>query len=372
MVRDLTINRLERWLVCGFAWAFSACSHAVTHNAAVAAQDSAAVRAAGIVDSIRQAQRIPGMSVVVLSHGRALFHRELGFGEMQTNTAVTASTRFRIGSVSKLLTAATAARLAQRGALDLDAPIQRYIADYPSSSPPITARLLAGHLGGVRHYGRNDYMNTVAFPSVQASLVRFKNDALVAVPGTKYFYSTFGYTLLGAVVEQAAGGEYASVVRRELLDVVGMPNTSLNGALAPAGGAIAHPYQLANGMVSDAPPMDLSDRWPAGGWTSTASDLAKFATAAVEGPLLTAEMRTTMFTPQTTTTGEHTSVGLGWRIGRDSAGRRFVHHGGDAIGGRAFVLAYPDDGLVIAMTCNLGLAALAEREGQLLANVFLK
>jgi CubicO group peptidase (beta-lactamase class C family) len=179
--------------------------------------------------------------------------------------------------------------------------------------------------------------------------------------------------LLGAVIEAAAREDYANVVKRQVLDPVGMSHTSLDGSVPPGRSELAHPYQLGSGnAVADAPPMDLSDRWPAGGWTSTALDLAKFAAASIEGPLLTQSIRTIMFAPQSTTGGQITSVGLGWRIGKDSSGRRFVHHGGDAIGGRAFVLAYPDDGLVMAMVSNLGLAGFAEREAQMIAGLFLK
>jgi hypothetical protein len=77
-----------------------------------------------------------------------------------------------------------------------------------------------------------------------------------------------------------------------------------------------------------------------------------------------------MFTPQSTAAGASTIFGFGWRIIKDAAGRRVVFHGGDAIGGRAFLLAYPDDGLVLAMTSNLGLAQFAEKEAMFVAEAF--
>jgi CubicO group peptidase (beta-lactamase class C family) len=122
-------------------------------------------------------------------HGTTIFQRSIGVANSATGQPATQYTRFRVGSVSKLLTAVTTARLVQSGLVDLDAPIQRYLPDYPVASAPITPRLLAGHLGGLRHYGRGggDYINSVSYPSVQASIAKFRNDSLVATPGSKYF-----------------------------------------------------------------------------------------------------------------------------------------------------------------------------------------
>jgi len=110
---------------------------------------------------------------------------------------------------------------------------------------------------------------------------------------------------------------------------------------------------------------------PADGFLSSALDLATFGSAVIEGASLSRALPAAMFTPQSTKAGASTVFGFGWRVVKDPSGRRIAVHGGDAVGGRAFVLAYPDDGLVLAMTSNLGLAPFAETEAMLIAELFL-
>jgi hypothetical protein len=65
-------------------------------------------------------------------------------------------------------------------------------------------------------------------------------------------------------------------------------------------------------------------------------------------------------------------VGIGWRIGKDSKGRTIYHHGGDAIGGRAFLIVYPDSKVVVAITSNLSFAKITEKEAEKIADLFIR
>ena len=78
-----------------------------------------------------------------------------------------------------------------------------------------------------------------------------------------------------------------------------------------------------------------------------------------------------MFTSQRTSDGKETGVGLGWRIGKDQKGRRIYHHGGDAIGARAFIILYPDQEIVVVMLSNLTFAQFAEKDATRLAELFM-
>jgi CubicO group peptidase (beta-lactamase class C family) len=311
------------------------------------------------------------MSIAVMRHGALVWLDTFGFADVAARTPVTRNTQFRIGSVSKLLTAFTAARLVESGKLDLDASVRSTLSELPASYAAVTTRELLGHLGGVHHYGRSDYFNRTHFPSVRASVAKFMNDTLIAPPGTKSFYSSYGFVVIGAEIEAITRSPFTTAVATLTTGPLGLDHTVVEG-YAPSTSNFAQKYQLdsANAPV-DAPPIDLSDRLPAGGFLSTARDVAAFGSAVIEGRLLTPAMRTAMLTPQSTSAGTPTIFGFGWRLRKDAVGRRIAFHGGDAVGGRAFLLAYPDDGLVLAMTSNLGLAQFAEKEAMLVAETFL-
>ncbi len=102
-------------------------------------------------------------------------------------------------------------------------------------------------------------------------------------------------------------------------------------------------YSLSGDHVANSPYTDLSDRWPSGGFLATAGDLARFGAAHLADGYLRPETRALVFTSQKTSDGKETGVGFAWRIGT-MANHRVYHHGGDSIGGRAFLLLRPDEG----------------------------
>ena len=111
-------------------------------------------------------------------------------------------------------------------------------------------------------------------------------------------------------------------------------------------------------------------RWGAGGFLSTAADLARFGSSLLTDRFLSAETRRLLFTSQKTSDGKETRVGLGWRIAKDSTGKTYFHHGGDSIGGRAFLLIYPDSKVVVCILANLTFARIGETEALRFAKLF--
>lgn len=150
--------------------------------------------------------KVPGLSIAVGVEGRMVWSEGFGFRDLATKAPVTPDTRFRIGSVSKSLTSAGLVLLTERGQLDLDAPVQKYVSDFPDKGAPITTRLLAGHLAGIRHYRGKEMLLNRPFPTTQDALGIFANEPLEAPPGTKFVYSTYGWTLISAVMESASRG----------------------------------------------------------------------------------------------------------------------------------------------------------------------
>src|SRR5258705_3887400 len=178
---------------------------------------------------------IPGFALAVAVDGRIVWSEAFGFADVAAQRPATAATQFRIGSVSKPLTATAIAQLFETGKLDLDAPVQRYVPTLPDKGPPITTRLVGGHLAGIRHYQGDEFLLNRRFATVTEGLSIFKDDSLLAPPGTRFSYSSYGFNLLGAVVEGASGEEFLVYMSRHVFQPLRMTATApdKNDSLIP-------------------------------------------------------------------------------------------------------------------------------------------
>lgn len=316
---------------------------------AVADSTIAAARAR-IVDSMAKAG-VPGVSITVLRNGRRLWSEGLGFADLEQRVRVTPLTRFRIGSVSKSLTAAALGLLVESGRLDLDAPVQRYVPGFPVKRWPITVRQLGGHLAGIRHYRGDEFLSMRRYATVDDGLAIFRDDSLEFEPGTRYLYSSYGWNLLAAVIEGASGEPYLEFMRRKVFLPLGLRQVvpdQPDSVIAFR----ARWYTGARDSLANAPYVDQSYKWAGGGFLSTTEDLAAFGQAMLAGSLLKPATFALLTTSQRTRDGSETGYGIGWAVSRDSAGRRRISHSGGSTGGTAYLILYPDDGLVLAMLAN--------------------
>lgn len=323
--------------------------------------------------TLMTAQRIPGLSAAVAINNELCFSRGFGQADVENCVPATTYTRYRTASVAKPMTAAVVMSLVEEGAIDLDAPVQQYCPAYPEKRWPLTSRLLLGHLGGVRHYrDGGEALSTAHFFSLDAALSTFADDPLLHEPGTKFRYSTFGYDLLGSVAEGAGGKDFMDLLRERVLEPAGMSRTVMDDHFAVIPGRargyfretsvvrdLPTGYNRTDGELYNAPPHDTSMKIPGGGLLSTAPDLVRFGVAMNTGTLVGGQTREQMWTSQSTTSGEETGYGMGWRVGEHS-GRRIVWHTGGQAGTSTVLLIVPETGTCVAIMCNLQHAALFE------------
>ncbi len=308
---------------------------------------------------------VPGASIAVARHGTILWSEGFGMANLELSAPATPRTRFRIGSISKTLTSIAVAALWQEGKLDLDAPVQRYVPSFPDKGHPISTRQLAGHLSGIPHYTAADVVNTVHYPTVTAALDKFRDRPLLFVPGERYAYSSFGWNLISAVVEGAAGAEFLGEMQRRVFDPFGMTETIADHYARIIPGRTAFYLADSLGVVSNGPAVDNSDVWAGGGFLSTADDLTRFAHGVLTGRVVTDRGRDLLFTPMTTAAGKSTDYGLGWRV-TTLDGRRAVGHGGSHVGASAQLLVVPELGLAVAILSNANHRGLEPLAGQIL------
>ncbi len=321
---------------------------------------------------LQKRHKIPGMAIAVAIHGEIVWNESLGFADLENHVPVTAATKFRLGSVSKLLTAAAMARLYEDGLIDLDAPIQQYVPSFPVKKWVITSWQLASHTAGIRHYRDTDpIVCGPTFKTVTESLNLFKDDPLLFEPDTRYEYSSFGYNLLSAVIEGASSQDFLNYIRSKVFQPLKMEHTVADDPFAVIDNRTRFYFVQSDGAVRNAPFVNSSFRWASGGFLATAEDLAQFGMAHVREGFFRQSRLALLFTSHKLKDGKETGVGLGWRIGRDKQGVEYFHHGGAMEGARAFLLVKPASGVVVVMLAN-AFAPFGEEDALKLASMFEK
>jgi serine beta-lactamase-like protein LACTB, mitochondrial len=218
---------------------------------------------------------------------------------------------------------------------------------------PITVRQGAGHLAGIRHYLPGEFENQKHYATVTDGLAMFSADSLLFEPGTRYEYSSFGYNLLGAVIEGASGEPYPTYMRRAIFEPAGMTHTSAEhpDSIIPDRGRY-YTRSDSVGPIVNAPYVDNVYKWPSGGFVSSAEDLARFGDHLLRGDLVRPETLKLLWTSMRTADGKETEYGVGWIVETDSLGRRRVRHSGGSVGGTAQLIIYPEQRVVVALLVN--------------------
>ncbi|XP_062858326.1 serine beta-lactamase-like protein LACTB, mitochondrial [Trichomycterus rosablanca] len=292
-----------------------------------------------LLQRIKDEVGAPGIVIGVSVDGTQVWCEGLGYADLENRVACDAGTVMRIASISKSLTATAAARVWEDGKLDLDAPVQKYVPEFPEKQfegkdVTITPRLLLSHLSGIRHYEKDakkvreqkekarrllkspekkdqkltdetktkpkeeenttkskdgksgkkkefeqeEYYLKDRFESVIQALDLFKDDPLIYKPGTTYFYSTHAFTLLSAVLERAAEQRFLDLMLnmfRELGMLKTVPEE--NDPIIYNRSRFYHFNK--KGRIVNCPYVDNSYKWAGGGFLSTVGDLLLFGNA---------------------------------------------------------------------------------------------
>ncbi|WP_209348245.1 serine hydrolase domain-containing protein [Pontixanthobacter sp. CEM42] len=313
----------------------------------------------------RTALVAPSVSVAVAKDGEVIWSEAIGYADIENRRRATVETVYPIGSVSKPITAALALKLAEEGMVDLDTDIRTYVTEFPEKRQPITLRQLLSHQAGIRHYGFafapptfSEAAFDIEFSDTKQALEIFDDDPLLFAPDTDFSYSTFGYTLASAALEEATGEEFLKLLDTRLFDHLGMESSGPNRPQI-LGSKLAEGYVglFFRKRAMPAPQTNESYKWAGGGLASTPTDLAIFGAGLLSDEILTRQAREEMFARRQTSDGAFNEqhYALGWRIGEfetEGSSIRVINHGGATAGATAILLLFPDHDLVIAMSAN--------------------
>jgi CubicO group peptidase (beta-lactamase class C family)/D-alanyl-D-alanine dipeptidase len=347
-----------------------------------AAQDSVAASGkyaevaravARLVEHERATKGIPAISVSIVDGQHILWARGFGWADSSARVPATASTVYRVGSVSKLFTDIGIMRLVEKGTLDLDAPIQRYLPDFHPKNPfggEITIRELTSHRAGLtREPPVGNYFDDTA-PSLAATVASLNTTTLVYKPGTHSKYSNAGIAVLGEVLERTQKESFYPYLERAVLAPMGLEHSAFRPLPAVQAKLAKASMWTLDGRRFDAPTFQLG-MGPCGSMYSTVLDLGRFLQMLFAGGVSPSGQRVlaratldSMWTPQFAPPGAKNGYGIGFGIG-ELDGHRTIGHDGAIYGFATTLLAMPDDSLGVVVTATLdGVNAVTDHIAQ--------
>ncbi len=316
----------------------------------------------------------PGLSVAVTAGGEIVWSEGFGQADLEHGVPVTPETRFGIGSISKSLTTALVGRLMDNGALDIDAPVEHYLPDFPHAGRGITTRLIAAHLSGIDDQTERRLHHTARhFYTTREALEVLWNDPVVDEPGTHARYGTGTYTIIAAIIGQASGQDFLLTMEQQVLSPLGLEATVPNERLEIVPHRVDFYERTPGGDIVHAPYYDPSFKWAGAGYLSTAEDLVRFG-AAMSGPGFLSELTwKEIVMSARTADGKPTEYALGWDAPRDhGVGRTVIAKSGGGPGIRGYLALYPECELVVAMLTNLSRAPVRGELWETVAGAFLE
>lgn len=308
-----------------------------------------------------------------------------------TSPAITAATRFNIGSAGKMFTAVAVGQLVDAGKVRLDDPIGKYVEGITPEAGKVTVRQLLTHSGGLGNFFTPDAVPTLKritalkdlLPLIAGETPRFP-------PGSRFEYSNSGFALLGMLVERVSGIAYAEYLAAHVFRPAGMtatgpafdPATTAEGATSggglrmlpppgspggpppgeapsrlppPSGESGMAPPPGGGGPLRPAPEATMPAT-PAGGMFSTAEDMTRFFRALAAGTLLRLDTMRAFTSRQIEAgpaRGDLPPLYYGYGFGTSSfAGHRWIGHNGGAPGVNAEAIMFPDDDVVLVVLAN--------------------
>jgi CubicO group peptidase (beta-lactamase class C family)/tetratricopeptide (TPR) repeat protein len=327
------------------------------------AQTSAADRYADKIRAFEEYVRasmpkdhIPGMTVG-FAWGDYTWVEGFGYADLENRTPAKAESAYRLASITKSLTGEAIVQLAERGKLDLDAEIQKYVPDYPAQKWPVTVRNLLTHTAG----GQTGSGLGPEHVTTKEVVARISKYPIQYETGTRFDYQTSGYNLLGAAIENVSGQTFDAYMRENLLLPAGMKDTRMDDVRGLVPNRVRG-YDFDGNEIVNAPFLDVSSRFGGGGLTGTVPDLLRWPTAAFAGKILSPKWIDEMLRPFTSKSGRFTGLGdgdtfytLGWMV-QPVNGSFAAFAAGSQKGTEAMVYYFPERHLTIAVATNLQFA----------------
>ena len=313
---------------------------------ASARSDEIPERLSAYMDAAAKEENFSG-SVLVAKDGEILLARGYGLANLEHEVPNTPETKFRLGSITKMFTATAILLLQERGKLKVEDAVGKHLPGSPKAWEEVTIHHLLTHTSGIPSYTDDpSYAKSMTKPeTVDSMIARFKDKPLEFEPGSKFHYDNSGYFLLGAIIEKVSGKSYEDFLREAIFQPLEMKDTGYDRPATILPKRASGYDRRGEGLVN-APYLDMNQPYAAGSLYSTVRDLLKWDRALEAGRPLSKERMAAMFTPF------KDNYAYGWSIG-DYKGHKQVGHGGGINGFMTDLKRFTEEGVCVAVLCNV-------------------
>lgn len=294
----------------------------------------------------------PGAVLLIAKDGHPIFEKAYGMADLELRILNRTGYNFEIGSNTKQFTAVAILQLVQKGKLNLQDDLHKYLSWYNTHGRHITIENLLTHTSGIPSYTEDSGFAEVIMKDISkdSAMRRVAKDSLLFEPGTDWSYSNTGFFLLGMIIEKVTGTTYEGYVQKHILDPLHMDHTYFGSnkviprlveGYAPDGG---------NGFTHS---VSMSWSWPyaAGEMISNVNDLLKWDNALYMNKIVSDKLLEKAWTSYTLKDGTKTGYGYGWVI-TDYRGVHFIWHDGGISGFLSILIRIPEQHLYVALLSN--------------------
>ncbi len=306
------------------------------------------------ISDFQKNKNIPSISAGISHQNNILWTDAKGYADVENFVPATKKTVYRIASISKILTAVAIMQLVEQKKIALDDNALRYIPFFPTKKWKFTIRQLLNHTAGIRNYRTGEFDSKENYTSTKEALSIIISDTLEYEPGTKHLYTTLGYNLLAAVIENVSGISYTEYMQKYIFSPSGMSSTFFEYQkdiiyYRAKGYTKNSLRRLQNSALAD-----LSIKFAGGGIISTSNDLLKFAINLLDGKLISSALLDTMKTKTTLKDGKKINYGLGFSLAVDPYGTEYLYHSGNGTGFTSQLVFYQKEKVaaVHLINCN--------------------
>ncbi len=350
-------------LICVCALPLRAQTPAPQANAASVAADPDVMGAERLFSAWIEGQiayrGLPGVAVGVVSNQDLVWSKGFGFADIKSKTPMSAKTKFRMASNSKLFTAIAIMQLREQGKLGLDDPVVKYLPWFKpkpagDDDGPITIEQLLSHSSGLQREA-GDHWVSYQFPTEDELQRLFADRQAAFPPSVRWKYSNLAYSIAGMVVEKVSGEKWADYVQQNIFNPLGMNDSSVDKFVS--GMAVPYGRRMPDGTREVLPFVDSHGMAAATGLTSNVEDMAKFMSAQFRrGPRGGAQIVSSaswreLLRVRSVEENWSSGTALGFDVNRVKD-RTYIGHGGGYPGNTTQTLIQLDDKVGVIVLTN--------------------
>ena len=301
------------------------------------------------IDSLLQERyqdNAPGATFLIARNGNVIYNKAFGLSNLELNVQMEKDNVFEIGSMTKQFTAVSILMLMEKGKLNLEDDITKFISDYPTNGNKITIHHLLTHTSGIKNFTSIKGLNAISKQDLTPlDLIDFfKNEPIDFIPGEKFKYNNSGYVVLGYIIEKITGNSYAEFVEEQIfkeLEMTGSQYASHKEIVKNR----ASGYHNRDGYINNRE-VSFTLPYSSGSLMSTVHDMYKWQEAIKNNLLISKETTEKAFTNYTSNNGEHINYGYGWHI-KTINGIPSREHGGSIFGFKSMGVYLPNEDIYV-------------------------